>query len=250
MCIGSDKKERTNDDLERGKWPEHPRKGCVFECAFCFCFIASEVSVSEIKKDSPKSDAQECVREEREEHDGEDVEHVKEVYHVACMENASVQNKKRSIWVALDNVRSAYNVGAVFRTAEAIGVEKICLIGYTPRPIDRFGRPQPEIEKTALGAERLVPWGHYENATDFTLLMRDEGRTIVSVEQDARSVDYRAPILEEKIVLVFGNEVEGVSRELLDVSDKILAIPMYGKKESLNIAVSVGIVLYGLLDNN
>lgn len=207
------------------------------------------MSVSKIKKDSPESDAQKCVRKEREEHNGEDVEHVKEVYHVACMEQETDRNKK-SVWVALDNVRSAYNVGAVFRTAEAIGVEKICLIGYTPRPIDRFGRPQPEIEKTALGAELLVPWGHYENATDFVLLMRDEGRTIVSVEQDDRSVDYRTPMTEEKIVLVFGNEVDGVSRELLDASQKILSIPMYGKKESLNIAVSVGIVLYGLLDNH
>ncbi len=190
------------------------------------------------------------MRKEREEHKGKDVEHVKEVYHVACMENASPQNKKRSIWVALDNVRSAYNVGAVFRTAEAAGVEKVCLIGYSPRPIDRFGRPQPEIEKTALGAEHMVPWGHYENATDFMLLMRAEDRTIVSVEQDERAVDYRTPILEEKIVLVFGNEVEGVSKELLDVSQKILSIPMYGEKESLNVAVSAGIALYGLLDHH
>ena len=147
--------------------------------------------------------------------------------------------------VLLHNVRSAHNVGAIFRTADAAGVSRIFLTGYTPLPRDRFGRGQKEIAKTALGAEGFIPW---ESATPAALIerLRAGGWRIVGIEQDDSARDFREFRAVQPTLFVFGNEVRGLSRPLRAACDELLEIPMRGKKESLNVAVAAGIILFGV----
>lgn len=149
-------------------------------------------------------------------------------------------------FVILDNIRSAHNVGSIFRTGDGAGIAKIFLVGVTPCPVDRFGRPQPEIAKTSLGAADVVPWEQVSN-DDAVLLVRrlqDEGVTVVAVEQTSNAVsldDFQVP---ENVAYILGNEVDGVSEALLKESDMVVEIPMAGEKESLNVSVAAGIVLF------
>jgi len=144
----------------------------------------------------------------------------------------------------LHNIRSAHNVGSIFRTADAAGVSAIYLSGYTPTPTDRFGRPQKEIAKTALGAELTIPWWHAATPTSFIKQLKKEGWRIVGIEQDTRAVDYRTLTLDRPTLFMLGNEVKGISLALRKQCDEIIEIPMHGKKESLNVGVAAGIVLF------
>lgn len=154
--------------------------------------------------------------------------------------------------VILDSVRSAHNVGSVFRSADAAGVEKIYLCGPTPDPIDRFGRLRNEIVKTSLGASESVPWEHVggieSRATKEILQFIEElkagGYTVVVVEQADNSIDLYDFVVPEKVAYIFGAEVEGVQPELIAAADAVLELPMQGIKESLNVSVTVGIVLF------
>lgn len=146
--------------------------------------------------------------------------------------------------VILCDIRSHYNVGAIFRTSDGAGVSKIYLTGYTPAPEDRFGRAVPEISKTALGAENFIFW---EVVTDIKILIKklqSEGVTVAAVEQSSKSVslsDFKVP---DSVAYIMGSETEGIPEEVLEMADVILEIPMLGQKESLNVSVSAGIVLY------
>ena len=142
------------------------------------------------------------------------------------------------------NVRSAYNVGALFRTADGAGISKIYLTGYCPTPIDRFGRSQKEVAKTALGAEKTVAWEYAKNPSSVIKKLRKESWMIVGVEQDARAIDYRNFIVERPTLFIFGSEVRGMSKSLRDQCDALVEIPMRGKKESLNVSVAAGIILF------
>ena len=153
-----------------------------------------------------------------------------------------------NIYIILENVRSAENVGAIFRTAEAVGVSKIFLVGYTPSPIDRFGREQKKIAKSALGAEKSIPFEKKESATELIEELHKENVNVVAVEQDSESKNYNEIKIESDTAFVFGNEVDGVSKEVLKVCDDIAEIPMKGEKESLNISVSVGVFLYRVMN--
>jgi tRNA G18 (ribose-2'-O)-methylase SpoU len=149
--------------------------------------------------------------------------------------------------VILNNIRSNENVGSIFRTADAAGVSKIMLAGYTPAPIDRFGRENRGLAKAALGAEKFVKWQKFENLKEAIQNLSDF--LVVGVEQDKKSIDYRK-IKNDKvknIALVFGNEVDGLSKEDLSFCDIAAQIPMRGKKESLNVSVCAGIILYSLI---
>lgn len=159
----------------------------------------------------------------------------------------SKASQKQTI-ILLHNIRSVYNVGAIFRTADALGVSRIILSGYTPTPIDRFNNPRKDFAKCSLGAEKTVSWEYF--VTPFKTLnkLKEEGFDIVSIEQDSKSFDYKKYKPKSKTVIIFGNEVSGVSKKLLDMSDAIIEIPMRGKKESLNVSVSAGIVLFRLFD--
>ncbi len=154
--------------------------------------------------------------------------------------------------VILDAIRSAHNVGSIFRTSDAAGVEKIYLAGPTPDPIDRFGRVQKEIAKTSLGASESVPWEHVgtidnratEEVLQLIAVLATEGYTIVAVEQGAGSVDVYDFNVPKKVAYIFGAEVEGVQEELMKAADVVLELPMQGMKESLNVSVAAGIVLF------
>ena len=150
------------------------------------------------------------------------------------------------IAVLLHNIRSTHNVGSIFRTADAAGVSRVYLTGYTPLPTDRFGRAQKDIAKTALGAEQYLPWEHHASPMRLIAKLKKEGWHIVGVEQDARAQDYREFKIKPKTVFVFGNEVLGISSGLRNKCDALIEIPMHGKKESLNVSVAAGIILFSV----
>lgn len=145
--------------------------------------------------------------------------------------------------VVLDNIRSTFNVGSIFRTADCLGVEKIYLCGITPAPVDRFGRARPDIAKVSLGAEKTIVWKQFSDTETVIKKLKKEGYKIISVEQGVGSVDYRKVKIEksEKVALVMGNEVDGVSPKVLKLSDVIAEIPLHGKKESLNVLVAFAV---------
>lgn len=153
---------------------------------------------------------------------------------------------KKEIAVLLHNIRSAHNVGSIFRTADAAGVRQVYLSGYTPTPCDRFGRVQKEIAKTALGAEKFLPWEYVRTPVTLLRRLKKHGWAVVGVEQDVRSIDYRRFRVKKPTLLIFGNEVRGLSPALRNVCDTLVEIPMRGEKESLNVSVAAGVVLFGV----
>jgi len=138
-------------------------------------------------------------------------------------------------------------VGSILRTADAAGVRKVYLCGYTPAPIDRFGRKRADIAKVALGAEESVVWEHVEDIREVIQTLKEKGVYMVAVEQDASSVSYTEPYPQKETALIVGEETKGIEPDLLDLCDRIVEIPMAGKKESLNVAVATGIVLFRLV---
>jgi len=153
--------------------------------------------------------------------------------------------------IVLDNIRSLFNVGSIFRTADAVGAEKIYLCGITPEPIDKFNRIRPQLAKVSLGAEKTMVWEYNKSVNNVICDLKKQGYKILAVEQNKKSIPYYKFRLNKKnkIALVFGNEVEGVSESVIKKADKILEIPMAGKKESLNVSVSAGIVMFGIRYN-
>lgn len=156
---------------------------------------------------------------------------------------------KNKVAVLLHNIRSTHNVGSIFRTADAAGVSHIYLSGYTPTPTDRFGRARKDIAKTALGAEKTVPWARSPSASSLVEELKKEGWKIIGIEQDARSRDYRSFSMQAPTLFIFGNEVRGLSAPLRGLCDELLEIPMHGKKESLNVSVAAGIILFLVRDS-
>ena len=144
------------------------------------------------------------------------------------------------IVVVLDNVRSAHNVGSAFRTADSFKADKVWLCGICAVP------PSAEIHKSALGAEDSVSWEHVGDTMEAVRRLKEEGYAIVSIEQTVNSVmlDTFRPEKGRKYALVFGNEVSGVAQEVVDASDFSLEVPQYGTKHSLNVSVTVGVILW------
>lgn len=138
------------------------------------------------------------------------------------------------------NIRSLWNVGSLFRTADAFGVEKLILSGYTALP------PRREISKTALGAEEYVPWEQARDPAKAIAKLKKRGYTIVALEQTKKALDLAAYNPPPKVCLIVGHEVLGVPKELLRLCDAVVHIPMHGRKESLNVAVAAGIALHRL----
>ncbi len=147
-------------------------------------------------------------------------------------------------YVILHEVRSSHNVGAIFRTCDGAGVAKIFLTGYTPAPIDRFGRLVPEIVKTSLGASNMVPWEQSADIVDIIKNLQAAGVQVVAVEQSVQSVTLGDFVPHENIAYIFGNEVTGVLAEILALCDAVVEIPLLGQKESLNVSVTAGIILF------
>ncbi len=149
----------------------------------------------------------------------------------------------------LDNIRSVYNVGSIFRTCNAVGIEKIILCGITPTPIDKKGRRRSDFAKVALGAEDKVEWEYCETAEQALKKLKEDGWYIIAVEQDETSVDYKTVSVKEEgnIALVIGAEVDGLDKGTLALCDVIAEIPMLGTKESLNVTIAFGIATYRIL---
>jgi 23S rRNA (guanosine2251-2'-O)-methyltransferase len=150
------------------------------------------------------------------------------------------RSEKSPFVIVLDNIRSHYNVGSVFRTADAFLTDRIYLCGITARP------PHRELRKTALGATESVEWIYYESTMDAIRYLKSEDYYIIGIEQTEGSVPLQdLPVKKgEKYALVFGHEVKGVQQEVIDQCDMCVEIPQFGTKHSFNIAVSAGIVLW------
>lgn len=144
----------------------------------------------------------------------------------------------------LHDIRSVYNVGAIFRTANAAGVSTIYLTGYTPGPLDRFKRERKDFAKTALGAEKTLQWQHREDSEALLAALGEEGFLCIALEQSEEAKAYTDISCAEKVAFVLGNEVEGVPRPIIEACDHIAEITQYGSKESLNVSVAAGIMLF------
>ncbi|HBA45669.1 hypothetical protein A2W67_01135 [Candidatus Nomurabacteria bacterium RIFCSPLOWO2_02_40_28] len=155
--------------------------------------------------------------------------------------------KKENI-IIIHNVRSVQNVGAMFRTADAAGIDKIYLTGYTPTPLDRFGRKRRDLAKSALGAEEYVSWEQKKNIIPLLKKLKKKKCFIIAIEQDEKSVDYKKVKLKNKNAFIVGPEVTGIPKNVLQKCDVIAEIPMKGKKESLNVSVAFGIALFRILN--
>ena len=149
-------------------------------------------------------------------------------------------SEKIPVAIVLDNVRSMYNVGSVFRTADAFRLKQICLCGITSTP------PHPEIHKTALGAEDTVEWTYFKDTADAVIELRNQGYLIIAIEQVKNSItleDFNID-MNNRYALVLGNEVKGVQQQVVDLCDDCIEIPQYGTKQSLNVSVTAGIVMH------
>jgi len=149
--------------------------------------------------------------------------------------------KKFPLTTILDNIRSALNVGAMFRTSDAAGINKMYLCGITPFP------PHNKIPKTALGAIDTVLWKYEKDTLPVLKHLKNKGHEIISVELTENSINYWEYKYKRPTTLIFGNEITGISKEILDYSDAVVYIPMFGKKESLNVATTFGITVYEVI---
>ena len=149
-------------------------------------------------------------------------------------------SSKTPIKVLLDNIRSAHNVGSIFRSCDAFLIDEIILCGITAKP------PNKEIRKTALGSTNSVKWSYFENIEDAILKLKKEKYQIISVEQADKSTDLKNFIIQskKKYAIIFGNEINGVNQKVIDISDDVVEIPQFGTKHSFNVSVSVGIVIW------
>ena len=174
------------------------------------------------------------------------------ILHIFSMKQLSLENlnrigieefkeqKKQPIVIVLDNVRSAHNVGAAFRTSDAFSIEKVILCGITAQP------PHREIQKTALGSTESVEWEYFETTNEAIDVLRSKGYSISAIEQttESQKLNDFQPNKDEKYAFIFGNEAFGVDAEVLKNCDTALEIPQFGTKHSLNVSVSLGIILW------
>lgn len=148
-------------------------------------------------------------------------------------------SEKHNIILVLDNIRSSYNVGSLFRTCDAANIKKIILSGYTPHP------PKDEIHKTALGAVETVKWEYVKELKEKIISLKMEGYKIAAVEITNNSISYDKLTKEHfPLVLIMGNEISGIDDEIIELCDFSIEIPMYGVKHSLNVSIAAGIVIY------
>ncbi len=156
--------------------------------------------------------------------------------------------RKESLILIIHNVRSAHNVGAMFRTADGAGADRIFLTGYTPPPPKQDASYLTDAEKsfrkTALGAEAFIPWKKSRSFARVFFWLRKDGYQIIALEQSGQSIGYRRYVPKGKVALIVGNEVHGINRKILNRCDATIEIPMYGTKNSLNVSVAAGVALY------
>ncbi len=156
--------------------------------------------------------------------------------------------KNREVFVLLHNIRSVHNVGSIFRTSDALGVDKIYLSGFTPTPKDRFGRNRKDVSKVALGAEKTMPWEYLNDPKKIINTLKNNNFKIIGLEQSENSQDYKKVKPTNKILFIVGNEVDGIEKNILKLCDIVAEIPMKGDKESLNVSVAFGVALFRILN--
>lgn len=155
---------------------------------------------------------------------------------------------RHSLYVVLNDIRSTHNVGSILRTADGVGASAVYLCGCTPTPLDRFGRKRHDIAKTSLGAEDMISWEYVKDVHALIAQLKRNGVRVVGVEQCVRSVRYNTLVLDAPTACIFGEEVHGLTDDILAECDCVAEIPMHGKKESLNVSVVAGIILYRLVE--
>ncbi len=151
--------------------------------------------------------------------------------------------------VVLSNLRSVHNVGSIFRTANALGFDKIYLCGTTPTPLDNYGIPRRDFLKVSLGAEKTIEWEYVADTKKLIKKLRAGGYYVIAIEQDEKAIDYKTVDIEqkEKVAFVLGSEVGGLTRDILDEVSVISEIPMLGTKDSLNVTIAFGVAAYRIL---
>jgi len=155
---------------------------------------------------------------------------------------------RKCITMVLDNVRSVHNVGSIFRTSDALGVNKIFLCGCTPTPKDRFGRERKDLAKVALGAEKNIEWEYFKTTEEAVKKLKKEKFQIIALEQSENSIDYKKVKTKNKAAIILGEEVHGLNKNVLDLADVVMEIPMRGIKESLNVSVSFGVAAFRIFN--
>lgn len=148
----------------------------------------------------------------------------------------------------IHDIRSVHNVGSLFRTADSVGIDHIIISGYSPTPIDRFGRKRSDFAKSALGAEESMSWEYCENIFEKIAEYKKNNYTVIGLEQHEQSIDYKKINKTENMIFIIGTETTGMESTLLAQCDIVAEIPMHGEKESLNVSVATGILLYRVLD--
>ncbi|MDO8482511.1 MAG: TrmH family RNA methyltransferase [bacterium] len=154
---------------------------------------------------------------------------------------------KEDVFVVLHNIRSIHNVGSIFRTADCLGVSEIILVGYTPTPNDRFGRPRKDFSKVSLGAETTIPWRHFPKISEAIKFLKERQVYVIAVEQALDAIDYKKIKPKFPVAFILGNEVSGIPPTILSHCDVVAEIGMRGSKESLNVSVAAGIALARML---
>ncbi len=147
----------------------------------------------------------------------------------------------KKVILVLNNIRSRFNVGAIFRTADAAGVKKIYLCGITPSP------PHPKIDKISLGAEKNIPFKKVYSTARVINILKKDGYQVVALEQSKKSINYTKLKKSENMAIIVGNEIKGIHKNILNKCNQTIYIPMRGKKESLNVAIALGIALFDII---
>lgn len=154
---------------------------------------------------------------------------------------------KKEVYVLLHNIRSTHNVGSIFRTSDALGISKIFISGYTPTPLDKFNRPRKDVSKVSLGAEKSIPWEYVKDPIKIIKNLKAKKLTVVGIEQNKESIDYKRVKIKSPVLFIVGNEVSGIDEKIISLCDFVAEIPMKGNKESLNVSVAFGVALFRML---
>ncbi|MFA7216553.1 MAG: TrmH family RNA methyltransferase [Candidatus Paceibacterota bacterium] len=155
---------------------------------------------------------------------------------------------KKEVFVLLHNIRSIHNVGSIFRTSNALGINKIYLSGFTPTPLDRFNKKRKDFAKVSLGSENEINWEYVEKPTKLLKELKKQNFQIIGLEQFKKSKDYKKIKTKFPVIFLVGNEVEGIDKKMLGICDVVAEIPMKGKKESLNVSIAFGVGLFRILE--
>lgn len=155
---------------------------------------------------------------------------------------------KKEVFVLLHNIRSIHNVGSIFRTSNALGINKIYLSGFTPTPLDRFKKKRKDFAKVSLGSEDDIDWEYVEKPLGFLKKLKKEKFQIIGLEQSKGSKDYKKVKTKFPVIFLVGSEVGGMDKKTLEICDVIAEIPMRGKKESLNVSIAFGVALFRILE--